>query len=76
MRVVRRGFGLVGAEGDVSRQCRAEREGAFGLLTMRMLDTASLSWAVEERFLRWLSCCGAVKSINSMELIMVGSGLG
>lgn len=47
-------------------------EGNEKRLTMRMLETVSLSWAVVDRLLLRSSCWGAVRSMNSIELTMAG----
>lgn len=50
----------------------SRREGDERKLTMRMLETVSLSWAVVDRLLLRFSCWGAVRSMNSIELTMAG----
>ena len=45
------------------------------MLTIRMLEAASLSWAVVERRLeRGEDGVGCVRSVNSMEFRIVGCG--
>ena len=65
-------LGTAALENEVMLVTAGNAEECGAELTMRMLETVSLSCAVVERLLLRSSCWGAVRSINSMEFRMAG----